>query len=120
MRILVIEDDASIRETLGMVLEAYHHESILVGSGENALSFLRSDWPDLMLLDLTLQGMTGEEVYRAVLSEFGKVPPTLVISAAHEGAARTKDLPGAWFLSKPYTIEELADMIERVVASPAA
>src|SRR4051812_35036230 len=88
MRVLVVEDDASIRETLGMVLESYHHEPILKSSGELALAFLKEDWPDVMLLDLTLQGMSGEEVYHQIQLQFGRVPPTLVISGAYEGAIR--------------------------------
>src|SRR6478752_1098137 len=57
MRVLVIEDDPSIRETLGMVLEAYEHQPDLVCSGERALDYLGNQWPDVMLLDLTLEGM---------------------------------------------------------------
>ena len=111
MRVLVIEDDYSVRETLGMVLEAYQHQPDLVESGEQAVSFLKTAWPDVMLLDLTLQGMTGEEVYRKILLEFGKIPPTVVLSAAQQGESRARHLPGAFFLAKPYTIEQLEDIL---------
>lgn len=117
MRVLVVEDDPSIRETLGIVLEAYHHLADLVESGERALEYLDHQWPDVMLLDLTLQGMSGEQVYEKILTIFGHVPPTVVLSAAQHAENRAKNLVGACFLSKPYTIEQLVEAIEIAAAS---
>jgi DNA-binding response OmpR family regulator len=111
MRILVVEDDSSVRETLGMVLDSYGHESELVDDGEEALKHLRKSWPDVLLLDLTLQVMSGEQVFQQISSEFGRVPPTVVLSAAQQGANRASHLPGALFLAKPYTIEQLQEVI---------
>ena len=112
MRVLVIEDDLSIRETLAIVLEAYDHQADLVDTEEKALQYLSVQWPDVMLLDLTLQGISGEEVYQSILTRFKRVPPTVVLSAAQQGESRARHLPGAWFLSKPYTIEQLMEIIE--------
>jgi DNA-binding response OmpR family regulator len=120
MRVLVVEDDPSIRETLGMVLEAFQHQPDLVSDGPSALEYLRNSWPDVMLLDLTLESMSGEEVYHAIRNEFGHVPPTVVISAAQQGEARASHLPGTMFLAKPYTIEQLAEMIEAAAVRGAA
>lgn len=120
LRVLVIEDDASVRETLGMVLEAYQYQPILMESGIEALNWLASDWPDVMLLDLTLQEMRGEEVFAEIMRRFGRVPPTIVLSAVQHGEARASHLAGAWFLAKPYTIEELLDMIGAAASSRAA
>jgi DNA-binding response OmpR family regulator len=120
MRVLVIEDDPSVRETLGMVLEAYQHQPVLVSDGEQALDYLKETWPDVVLLDLTLPGMSGEEVYEKIRSSFGRVPPTVVLSAAQQGESRTRHLPGAWFLAKPYTLEQLESMLHEAVASSAA
>ena len=111
MRVLVIEDDASVRETLGMVLEAYQHQPELVESGDQAVKLLKTVWPDVMLLDLTLQGASGEEVYEQINAEFGRVPPTVIISAAQQGESRARHLPGTFFLAKPYTIEQLEDVL---------
>ena len=117
MKVLVVEDDPSVRETLGMVLEAYQHEPNLVKDGEQALDYLQTSWPDAMLLDLTLPGMTGEEVYERIQQRFGRVPPTVVLSAAQQGASRTRHLSGARFLAKPYTLEQLADILVETVNS---
>jgi DNA-binding response OmpR family regulator len=120
MKVLVVEDDPSVRETLGMVLEAYEHKPDLVDNGEQALEYLRSEWPEVMLLDLTLPGMSGEELYNQIIKTFGRVPPTVVLSAAQEGESRAKSLPGAWFLAKPYTIEQLAETLTAAAGNRAA
>lgn len=117
MKVLVVEDDPSVRETLGMVLEAYSYQADLVHDGEQALEYLKESWPDVILLDLTLPGMNGEEVYEQINARFGKVPPTVVLSAAQQGEKRARHLPGTWFLAKPYTIEQLAEIVYQAAAS---
>ncbi len=120
MSILVVEDDASIRETLGMVLEAYNYEAVLLDAGEKVIAHLRKDWPDLMLLDLNLQDTSGEEVYANIMAEFGKVPPTVVLSAVQSGALSIRKMSGAVFMSKPYGIEQLLDVIEKNISTRGA
>jgi DNA-binding response OmpR family regulator len=120
MRILVVEDDTSVRETLGLVLEACEYEADLVENGDQALDYLASVWPDVMLLDLTLAGMTGEEVFERIQRRFGRVPPTVVLSAAQEGESRTRLMRGATFLAKPYTIEQLTEVVEQAAAARGA
>src|SRR4051812_10187684 len=114
MRILVVEDDRSVRETLGIVLESYDFAADLVDGAEDALKYLEQSWPDAMLLDLTLQGMNGEELYQTIQSRFNSVPPTLVLSAVQHGEERLRTMPGAMFLAKPYTLEQLIEMIGKV------
>lgn len=113
MKVLVVEDDRSVRETLGIVLETYDIFAELVDGGDAALAYLERDWPDVMLLDLTLEGMSGEELYAKIQSRFGNVPPTVVLSAAQEGEQRTQALRGAKFLAKPYTLEQLIQMLRQ-------
>src|SRR6185437_4758631 len=120
MNILVVEDDLSVRETLGMVLESSGHEVVLLESGVEALRYLEKSWPDAMLLDLTLPEMSGEQVYAAILDRFGKIPPTVILSAAQKGADRARYMPGVLFLAKPYTIEDLEEVISRVIEARGA
>ena len=114
MRVLVVEDDRSVRETLGIVLECYNYAADLVEGGQEALSYLEKTWPDVLLLDLTLEGMTGEEVYDKIQQKFGHVPPTIVLSAVPHGENRTRNMPGVRFLAKPYTLDQLVDVIKEV------
>jgi DNA-binding response OmpR family regulator len=120
MSILVVEDDASIRETLGMVLEAYNYEAVLLDTGDKVMAYLRKEWPDLMLLDLNLQDTSGEEVYANIMAEFGRVPPTIVLSAVQSGALSIQKMAGAIFMSKPYGIEQLLEVIEKSIKTRGA
>jgi DNA-binding response OmpR family regulator len=120
MKVLVIEDDPTVRDTLGMVLESYEHQAALVDNARQAIASLKESWPDVILLDLTLPEMTGEQVYEEIFSEFGRTPPTVVLSAAAQGASRARHLPGALFLAKPYTIEQLEEIIHEACGRAGA
>jgi len=120
VKILVIEDDLSVRETLGMVLESSHHHVDLIENGKQALEYLETAWPDVMLLDLTLPEMSGEEVFQAILNRFGKTPPTVILSAAQKAADRARYMAGVLFLAKPYTIEDLENVLLAVTRKSAA
>ena len=102
--ILIIDDDIHINEMLEEVLIQEGYQVSHAYSGTEALLFLANEKPDLILLDLMLPGLTGEEV----LSQIEKIP-VIVISAKVE----VKDkvallLNGAEdYITKPFEIEEL-------------
>ena len=102
--ILIIDDDIHINEMLEEVLIQEGYQVSHAYSGTEALLFLANEKPDLILLDLMLPGLTGEEV----LSQIEKIP-VIVMSAKVE----VKDkvallLNGAEdYITKPFEIEEL-------------
>lgn len=102
--ILIIDDDIHINEMLEEVLIQEGYQVSHAYSGTAALLFLANEKPDLILLDLMLPGLTGEEV----LPQIEKIP-VIVMSAKVE----VKDkvallLNGAEdYITKPFEIEEL-------------
>jgi two-component system response regulator RegX3 len=120
VKILVVEDDRSVRETLGIVLESYGYDAHLVEDGKGTMASLEKRWPDVMLLDLTLNEMTGEELYKNIKERFQSVPPTVVLSAVQHGESRIQGMDGAKFLAKPYTLEQLISMVQQVATSRKA
>lgn len=102
--ILIIDDDIHINEMLEEVLIQEGYQISHAYSGTEALLFLANEKPDLILLDLMLPGLTGEEV----LPQIEKIP-VIVMSAKVE----VKDkvallLNGAEdYITKPFEIEEL-------------
>ena len=102
--ILIIDDDIHINEMLEEVLIQEGYQVSHAYSGTEALLFLANEKPDLILLDLMLPGLTGEEV----LKQIEKIP-VIVMSAKVE----VKDkvallLNGAEdYITKPFEIEEL-------------
>jgi two-component system, OmpR family, KDP operon response regulator KdpE len=120
MRVLVIEDDRSVRETLGIVLESYGYHADLVDDEGGALKQLDVVWPDVLLLDLSLEETTGEQVYSHIRERFGRVPPTVVLSAVQHAEDRVRNMPGVLFLAKPYTLDQLVGVLQSAAASKEA
>ncbi|MBI4510702.1 MAG: response regulator [Deltaproteobacteria bacterium] len=72
MRILVVDDDASVREMLATWLNVGGHETIAVETGESALSIARDEMPDLVIVDQSLPGMNGLELTRHIKAMAGE------------------------------------------------
>ena len=70
-RVLVVDDDASLAEMLGLVLRTEGFESRTVTSGDQALAAFRDYRPDLVLLDLMLPGKDGIDVCKEIRAESG-------------------------------------------------
>lgn len=65
-KILVVEDEASYRETLAILLPKEGHEVVTAADGHEALARFADSAPDLILLDLMLPGISGNEVCRTI------------------------------------------------------
>lgn len=102
--ILIIDDDIHINEMLEEVLIQEGYQVSHAYSGTEALLFLANEKPDLILLDLMLPGLTGEEV----LSQIEKIP-VIVMSAKVEVKDKVALLLNGTedYITKPFEIEEL-------------
>lgn len=108
MRILVVDDEESIRVALAFLLERAGHRVEVAPTGEEALRRLEGEVFDLLVLDLRLPGMDGFALLERARGF--KVPPkVLVLSARDREADRAKALAlGAQaFLGKPFRVEDL-------------
>ena len=107
-RVLVIDDDPGIREYLDALLERRGYEVFTVGTGEAALETLNTTRPDLVTLDVVLDGMDGLETLRRLKKRLPDVP---VVMLSGHGHARTiveaMQLGASDFLRKPFEVEEL-------------
>jgi len=115
--ILVVDDDRGIRETLGDVLRDEGYRVELASDGSEALARLRlGDVPSLILLDLSMPGMSGLEFRRAQLDDAALAGiPVVVLSADPKNP-----LPEvAGWLRKPVDLHELLATVERLRLTPA-
>ena len=106
-RVLVVDDDETIRRTLRINLRARGYEVEVVGSGRDALSTLEDAPPDLVILDLGLPDLDGVEVL-SVLRRTSRVP-VVVLSARHQSDDKVEALDeGADdYVTKPFGMDEL-------------
>ena len=115
-RLLLVEDDATLRQALAFNLTREGYEVASVGDGESALEAGRNDRLDLILLDVMLPGMSGVEVLRVLRGE-GVTTPVIILSAKGDEIDRVVGLKvGADdYVAKPFSRPELLARIEAVL-----
>jgi len=111
-RVLVVDDDPSILDTVTSILTAEGYQVMAAGGGAEALALVRSWHPTLVLLDMRMPVMDGWAVAKALKENGSKVP--IVVMTAAESAKRWADEIGAaGHLAKPFGLDELIDCVER-------
>jgi two-component system response regulator MprA len=109
MRVLVVDDERAVRESLRRALTLEGYEVDLAADGEEALSRLQSrDEPDAVVLDVLMPGLNGLEVCRR-LRELGSRVPVLMLTARDQVDDRVAGLDAGAddYVVKPFALEEL-------------
>jgi len=106
-KILVVEDDRNLLETLKYNLHKEGHEVVTAGDGVAALDVARKEKPDLIILDIMLPKMSGFEVCRVLRREM--TVPILMLTAKAEETDKVVGLEiGADdYMTKPFSLREL-------------
>ena len=114
-RVLVIEDDKSIRNFMKTILEANNYEVIMAVNGAEAYSMITSQCPDVVILDLGLPDMDGMKILKSVREWSGM--PILVVSArSHErDKVEALDLGADDYISKPFSLREVIARVKAVL-----
>jgi two-component system nitrogen regulation response regulator NtrX len=107
-RILVIDDEAAIRDSLRMILEYEDYQFVGAASGQEGIGIVQRDRPDLVLLDIKMPGMDGIEVLRK-LHALDETLPVVMISGHGTTATAVEAIrSGAVdFLDKPLSSERV-------------
>ncbi|MFJ9605879.1 response regulator transcription factor [Kitasatospora sp. NPDC101176] len=107
-RVLVVDDDAAIRRTLERGLRLSGFTVALAEDGESALAVMLPAAPDVLVLDVSMPGISGAEVCRTLRAR-GDDVPVLMLSALDEPADRVAGLQAGAddYLVKPFALEEL-------------
>jgi CheY-like chemotaxis protein len=119
MRILVVEDQDSIRRMIEALVSARGYKVTAVNSGTKAIDVASTDPPDMVLLDLMIPGYDGFEVCERLRSDPAtKRVPILVISAMDDPDARARaTAAGATaYYTKPFSPIALLKEIDRLAA----
>ncbi len=117
-KVLVIEDEPDILEVIQYNLEREGHKVIACRNGEQGLSRIRTDDPDLVILDLMLPGMDGVEVCRQVKSDpVTRAIPLIMVTAKGEESDVVLGLGlGADdYITKPFSPRELVARVKVVL-----
>jgi two-component system, OmpR family, alkaline phosphatase synthesis response regulator PhoP len=115
-RILLVEDEQSLREGLKLNLELENYQVVAVDNGSTAVHTFNAEHFDLIILDIMLPEMDGITVCESIRLKNDKVP-ILFLSAKSSAADRVMGLKkgGDDYLIKPYSLEELLLRVEKLL-----
>lgn len=119
--ILIVDDDASVRDTIGAVLGDEGFAVRYAGDGLEAIESVRRERPDLVLLDVWLPGMDGIQVLDRLQADSPGLP--VIVISGHgniETAVRATKLGAIDFIEKPFTIEGLLEAVSGALHRSAA
>ena len=115
-RILVIDDDAAIRDSLRMILEYERYDFTGAASGQDGLSLVARDRPDLVMLDIKMPGMDGMEVLRKLHAQDETLPVVMISGHGTTSTAVEAIRSGAIdFLDKPLSSERVIVTIQNAL-----
>jgi DNA-binding response OmpR family regulator len=119
-KILIVDDDSSIREILATQLGRLHYDIVVAADGEEAVSLFRSEKPDLVLMDVMmprLDGLAACQKIRA-LEKHGLRTPILFLTARdtqHDKLSSALS-GGDDFVTKPISLQELREHVEAALS----
>jgi DNA-binding response OmpR family regulator len=115
-RVLVVDDEPMVRETLGQVLSDEGYVVDLAVDGETALERVHAARPDAILLDLMMPGMNGRQFLQALREEpaFAEVP-VMIMTAVHGLEVNMATLGASEVVEKPFNVDELLNKVALAV-----
>jgi CheY-like chemotaxis protein len=110
-RILIVDDDESIRQIVHMCLSDEGYQVVEASNGQAALALVEDFQPSLILLDLRMPVMDGWEFARRYHALPGPHVPIVAFVAALNAEQECADLPTAGILNKPFDLDELLQAV---------
>ena len=124
-RILIVEDHPTMREAMRLVLEGEGFDIGEASDGDQALAAVHEEPPDLVLLDMSIPGISGPDVLAAVKNDpaTSKVRVIVVTATGEEGRAAAMAGGADHYFTKPFSPIALLQAVEEVLgpedAAPA-
>jgi CheY-like chemotaxis protein len=114
--ILIVDDDAPIRDVLEMLLGDEGYQIVAAGDGDQGLHLARTTYVDLILIDMWMPGLDGEAFCRAYRAGGGGAPVVLISASRPRNLDETIRACGAVaYLPKPFVIDAVLETVSRHV-----
>jgi DNA-binding NtrC family response regulator len=115
--VLVADDEKNIREGLGRALELDGYRVFLAASGNEATALINREEIDLVISDLKMPGISGEELLKQIVSQYPTIP--VIILTGHgtiESAVKAMHDGAYDFLTKPPNLEHLSILVKKALS----
>ena len=109
-KVLLVDDERAILKVLSIKLRISGYDVVTASGGQEALDLVKSESPDIMLLDVIMPGIDGFGVLEK-LRTFSELP-VIVFSARPENAQKALSLGANDFIAKPLDVDDLVKRIE--------
>ncbi|HTN64792.1 MAG TPA: response regulator [Burkholderiaceae bacterium] len=116
-RVLITEDEPNIVESLTFILQRAGYQVTSVLDGEAAVRRLRSDPPDIMILDVMLPRLNGFEILKLIKTDpFLKSLPVVILTAKGQAHDRqlAEEIGADAFITKPFSNREIIEQVGRL------
>ena len=118
-RLLLVDDDASIRESLGHALRSEDYEVILAADGQDAIDKFLKGYIDLVLLDLNVPVKGGWDVFERITA-LNPLLPIIIITARSEQYELAATAGASALMENPFSLPQLLDTITKLLNEPVA
>ena len=120
-KVLVIDDEPSVRALLEMLLRPQGYDVILAENGWKGLQLYRQDHPDVILLDLNMPELDGVSVLKQIRSVDLKQPVIVLTGETDPETERQVSVLGvSEFIAKGSSLHLLGDTLKRLLKTPAS
>jgi CheY-like chemotaxis protein len=118
-KVLVIDDEQSIRDLLDRLLRRKGYDVVLAESGRQGLALLRQEHPDVVVLDLKMPEMDGLTVLRQIRS-LNRSQPVIVLTGSRtaEMEQQVRALGVTEYIAKGFSLHLLGDALKRLLKTP--
>jgi len=114
-KLLICDDDADIVDMLEMVLDEPGFQLITETDSRKVLELVLNEKPDLLLMDLWMPVMSGDQVLQQIRSnELLKALPVMIMSASRDGQSIAMDAGASGYIAKPFDIDELVTRVHQL------
>ena len=116
--VLVVEDEDVVRGLVRTVLEGVGFRVLVARNGEEAFALAAKHHVDVLLSDLVLPQLSGQEVVERLRASYPELKVVYMSGYSESGIFSDGVLPpGTAFLEKPFTFSELTDVVQRLLPS---
>ena len=109
-KVLLVDDERAILRVIGIKLRISGFDVLTASGGQEALGLVKTNSPDIILLDVIMPGIDGFEVLEK-LRTFSELP-VIVFSARPDNAQKALSLGANDFLAKPFDVDDMVKRIE--------
>lgn len=117
IKLLFVDDEEAVRTSINMVFKTKsNYQTLLAASGGEALQIAAQEKPDLVLLDMRLPDMSGEEVFEKLKTTNPDIKVIFFTGVSQEAVAqKVQALGAAGYLTKPFDALKLEDYFKKTV-----